>query len=299
MKTLTIYHYDAFTREPNKGNPAGIILNGNDFTEDEMQTIAFKVGFNEVAFLLKSDTADLKIRYFSPKREMDLCGHATISALYALKTRGLLDKKELVTIETKAGILSVSLNSSGTDTLVTMSQATPRFKPFKGSLKTLTHAMGIKESDIDHTLPILYGSTGTWTLLVPINGLGAFKKMKPVNKDFPALLSDYPDASVHPFCLETVHSSSDMHGRHFSSPGTGSVEDSVTGTASGVMGAYYAQFISENFENTKRIIVEQGQEMGKDGRVYVGVSKNNEHIAVSISGHAVYVKSFEVTVDKN
>ncbi|WP_190238699.1 PhzF family phenazine biosynthesis protein, partial [Salipaludibacillus neizhouensis] len=45
MKSITVYHYDAFSKEPDKGNPAGVVLNGDELTDLEMQEIAYKVGF--------------------------------------------------------------------------------------------------------------------------------------------------------------------------------------------------------------------------------------------------------------
>lgn len=63
MKSITVYHYDAFSKEPNKGNPAGVVLSGDQLTDAEMQEIAFKVGFNETAFPVASEAADLKIRF--------------------------------------------------------------------------------------------------------------------------------------------------------------------------------------------------------------------------------------------
>ena len=51
MKTISILHYDAFTEQPDKGNPAGIVLEGEKYTEEEMQKIAKDVGFNETAFV--------------------------------------------------------------------------------------------------------------------------------------------------------------------------------------------------------------------------------------------------------
>lgn len=50
-----------------------------------MQDIAQQVGFNETAFVQNSDFADFKLRYFTPGQEMNLCGHATMATLYALK----------------------------------------------------------------------------------------------------------------------------------------------------------------------------------------------------------------------
>lgn len=53
MKLVKVYHYDAFSIKPNKGNPAGVVLNGDDLTDEEMQEVARKVGFNETAFSVK------------------------------------------------------------------------------------------------------------------------------------------------------------------------------------------------------------------------------------------------------
>lgn len=70
------------------GNLAGVVVEGNQFSELEMQAIAKQVGFNETAFALKSNKADLRLRYFTPGHEMNLCGHATMATIYALKTKG-------------------------------------------------------------------------------------------------------------------------------------------------------------------------------------------------------------------
>ncbi|WP_339184179.1 PhzF family phenazine biosynthesis protein [Oceanobacillus sp. FSL W7-1293] len=298
MKSVTVYHYDAFSKVPNKGNPAGVVLNGDELTDEQMQEVAFKVGFNETAFPVKSETADLGIRFFTPGHEMNLCGHATMATVYALKTKGLFGDKRELTIETKAGILPVRLDSAAEKEItITMNQAAPEFVAFHGSKIDLAHSIGIEESDIHDNLPILYGSTGAWTLLIPINNLEAFRKMKPKNKDFPAILKEMPKSSVHPFCIETYDTDADMHARHFSSPFSGTVEDAVTGTASGVMGAYYADFIKEDRKDVMKLVVEQGHEIGKDGRVGVQVSKNGESYDIQITGNAVFVKDFEIMLE--
>lgn len=290
MKSVTVYHYDAFSQQPNKGNPAGVVFNGDELTEKEMQKVAFKAGFNETAFLVNSDVADLRIRYFTPGHEMNLCGHGTMAAIYALKTKGLLADKETLTIETLAGILPIKLSGNQ----ITMKHASPQFVEFNGSKEDLASSIGLAPADIDEKFPILYGSTGIWTLLVPIKTLAAFKKMKPNNQSFPAILKEMPKASVHPFCLETYDPEAQMHGRHFSSPYSGTIEDPVTGTASGVMGAYYAKYINSDFDKSLKITVEQGQEIGKDGRVLVGITKNKADYDIEITGNAVFVKDFEV-----
>ncbi|MFJ7826590.1 PhzF family phenazine biosynthesis isomerase [Psychrobacillus sp. NPDC096623] len=298
MKSIKVYHYDAFSKEPNQGNPAGVVLNGDELTDAEMQEIAFRVGFNETAFPVKSDVADLRIRFFTPGHEMNLCGHATMSTVYALKSKGLLGDKTKLTIETNAGILPIKINTSvDSEIFITMKQASPQFKEFKGSKEDLAKSIGLKESDLHAGLPILYGSTGIWTLIIPIKQLGAFKKMEPNNKQFPEILKEMPESSIHPFCLDTYDSNADMHARHFSSPYSGTIEDAVTGTASGVMGAFYAKYINNNFKEPLNLIVEQGHEIKKDGRVMVQVSKNEENYDIEITGNAVCVKEFDVLLE--
>jgi len=297
MKSIKVYHYDAFSTEPNKGNPAGVVLNGDELTDDEMQEIAYKVGFNETAYAVKSEVADLKIRYFTPGHEMNLCGHGTIATIYALITKGLLGEKTDLTIETKAGILPIKIISkTESEICITMKQAPPKFVEFNGSKKDLANSIGLEESDIHNDLPIVYGSTGTWTLLIPIKDLNSFKKMQPNNKDFPVILKEMPKVSVHPFCMATYNSDADMHARHFSSPYSGTIEDAVTGTASGVMGAYYAKYIDDAFTEPLNLVIEQGQEIGKNGRVIVQISKNRDTLDIEITGTAVYVNDFDISI---
>ncbi|MED3888831.1 PhzF family phenazine biosynthesis protein [Peribacillus frigoritolerans] len=296
MKTVRVFHYDAFSSKPNKGNPAGVVLDADGLTEKEMQDIAMKVGFNETSFPMESDIADLRIRYFTPGNEMNLCGHATMATIHALKTRGLLDKDELM-IETGAGILPIKIHATaGPDIYITMKQAAPQFEAFNGDKAGLASSLGLDIEDLESELPIVYGSTGLWTLLVPVKERSSFKRMKANNSLFPQLLKEMPRASVHPFCLETYDNDAHMHARHFSSPFSGTLEDPVTGTASGVMGAYYAKYIKDDLEDEVHLLIEQGHEIGKDGRVHVTATKNDGTYDIEITGNAVYVKEFEVEV---
>lgn len=291
MQKIKVYHYDAFSSIPNKGNPAGVVLDGEGLTEQQMQEITAKVGFNETAFPLKSNQADLRIRYFTPGHEINLCGHGTMALLYALKTKGMLGDKKELTIETKAGVLPIRITEDHGGLYMTMRQASPQFRPFNGSLEELARSIGLEPGDIDGTLPVLYGSTGTWTLLVPITSLDAFNRMVPDNKRFPEVLKEMPRSSIHPFCLETNDPEAHMHARHFSSPFSGTIEDPVTGTASGVMGAYYSRYISRQTAATE-LVIEQGLEIGRDGRVRVSVSDNGN--TIEVTGNAVYVDEFDV-----
>ncbi|CAM3431258.1 PhzF family phenazine biosynthesis isomerase [Marinicrinis lubricantis] len=297
MKSIEVAHYDAFSLIPNKGNPAGVVFHADELSEEEMLHVAAQVGFNETAFIVKSNVADIRLRYFTPGHEMNLCGHATMASIYGMYDKGMLDGRSALTIETKAGILPIHI-SRGADEeiLMTMKQAAPQFVPFEGSSADLALSMGLASEDLDDNLPIVYGSTGTWTLLVPIRKLEVFQRMKPNQSQFPMLLKEMPRASVHPFCLETYDPKAHMHARHFSSPYSGTVEDPVTGTASGVMGAYYSKYIRQATDAELNLIVEQGMEIGRDGRVHVKVIQVEEQAEVYMTGTAVYVDQFEVQI---
>ncbi|MBO1130225.1 PhzF family phenazine biosynthesis isomerase, partial [Bacillus paramycoides] len=210
-----------------------------------------------------------------------------------------LEEKSNLMIETKAGILPIQIGvKENGETFIKMRQAAPQFKEFTGSKEELAHSIGLEVNDLDVSLPIVYGSTGNWTVIVPIKNLDACERMKPNNEMFPSVLKEIPNASIHPICLDTYDELAQMHGRHFSSAYAGTIEDPVTGTASGVMGAYYAMYLEKDFDHEMELIVEQGQEIHKDGRVTVYVTKveGDANLQIDIAGTAVYVKEFEVSI---
>ena len=73
-----VYHVDAFTSQPFRGNSAGVVFPADNLSEAQMQLIARELGHSETAFLLHSDDSDVRIRYFTPTVEVPICGHATV-----------------------------------------------------------------------------------------------------------------------------------------------------------------------------------------------------------------------------
>lgn len=121
--------------------------------------------------------------------------------------------------------------------------------------------------------------------------------MKPNQKIFPQILKELPRSSIHPFAVDSEKEGTFI-ARHFSSPFSGTTEDSVTGTAAGVMGAYSLNHIYTKDE-IKEISVFQGRHVQKEGTVLVQVEKGREGLhEVSISGTACLNGEFEVTIGK-
>ncbi len=295
--TIRVLHWEAFSTQPGQGNPAGVVLDAASLSDRQMQEIARLMGFNETAFLLPSQVADLRLRYFTPGHEVDLCGHATVASLLArhAATREALPRQ--LTFETLAGVLPMAL-SHGEDgnPLVHMQQARAQFADFAGDRAALAGALGIDPEDIATQWPTLYGSTGLWTLVVPIRTLAAIQRMRPSSDRFPDILQEMPRVSVHPFCLETLDPTAHLHARHFSSPYSGTVEDPVTGTASGVLGAYYDKFIESSRQGP--LVVEQGTEVGRNGRVQVWATPVDDSYEVSIAGTGCPVAEVNLEIDE-
>ncbi len=77
------YIVDAFTDKIFSGNPAAVCVLDNFPSEDIMQSIAAENNLSETAFVVKENNR-YHIRWFTPKKEIDFCGHATLATSFVL-----------------------------------------------------------------------------------------------------------------------------------------------------------------------------------------------------------------------
>ena len=77
MKT---YFVDSFTNQKFKGNPAAVCIVESSLDNAIMQSIAAEIGFSETAFIQQIKDNVYNIRFFTPKIEIPLCGHATLAS---------------------------------------------------------------------------------------------------------------------------------------------------------------------------------------------------------------------------
>lgn len=97
---------DAFTDSLFKGNPAGVCLLDRELDSAVLQQIAFENNLFETAFLLEKDGA-LLLRWFTPRVEIDLCGHATLATAFVYMNFVKPGAQE-VEFKTKSGVLTVA-----------------------------------------------------------------------------------------------------------------------------------------------------------------------------------------------
>ena len=117
-ETLKLYQVDAFTNKAFSGNPAAVCMLKKPISDRLMQAIASEMNLSETAFVLPIDNAFVEkastysLRWFTPKFEVPLCGHATLAA-----SAVLFDELEIpfseISYETKSGSLIAKKDEEG------------------------------------------------------------------------------------------------------------------------------------------------------------------------------------------
>jgi len=103
---IPYYHVDAFTGDLFAGNPAGVCILSAFLADSIMQKIAAENRHSETAFVVPRADGDFDLRWFTPKVEDVLCGHATLASAYVLALR----KHDVwpVRFHTRSGMLTVA-----------------------------------------------------------------------------------------------------------------------------------------------------------------------------------------------
>jgi PhzF family phenazine biosynthesis protein len=102
----TIFQVDAFTDKPFKGNPAGVMILTEEVSADWMQKIAFEMNLSETAFIIPREN-DFQIRYFTPTKEVPLCGHATLASAHIIFELGLKMVNETIRFKAEGADLTI------------------------------------------------------------------------------------------------------------------------------------------------------------------------------------------------
>ncbi len=288
MPTYPFWQVDAFTRQALGGNPAAIIFDADDLTDDQMQALAVEMNLSETTFVMRSQVADFKVRFFTTAEEIPLAGHPTIATFHALAEAGRItgEGRVRVTQELKVGVLPVEIDLwDGKPQRVIMTQRAPQFLHTYAPAPWAA-ALGISAEDILAETPVQTVSTGTPQLMIPIRSLEALGRIAPDEQALLQLRAEGDWFSLHAFTTETLDPAHAAHSRHFA-PGDGMFEDPVTGSATGNMAAYLFYY---GIEARRTFTVEQGHLLNRPGLVDVEIDGTPDAItAVRIAGSAVTV----------
>lgn len=295
MKEVIIYQIDSFTKEKFKGNPAGVVLNAENMTSEEMQLIARELNNSETAFVFKPDNPkenfDYHVRYFTPTTEVPSCGHATIAALYAKAQEDQLDPC-IVAIHTQIGILPIHIERKDNDYLITMTQGKFELSPaFDTSItQRIVLALGLTMDDLEEKCPVQIASTGHSKVMIGIKNNRTLNHLVPDLTALTKLSKEIGCNGYFVFTFDTDEKEILTNGRMFA-PAIGISEDPVTGNANGPLGGYLIHNkIIETADGIFEFTGKQGEAINRIGEVKVQVSvKDSQPDIIRITGNAVGV----------
>ncbi|KKP68162.1 MAG: Phenazine biosynthesis protein PhzF family [Candidatus Roizmanbacteria bacterium GW2011_GWA2_35_19] len=289
---IKVYLLSAFGVSKDGGNLAGVVLNADFLTDNQKKSISRTVNYSETAFVSSSNKADYKVAFFTPKDEVNLCGHATIAAYSLLHQKHLL-KSGVYKQELKSEILPIEIADDG---LILMDQALPIFSE-EILIKKITNIFNIPESIILKTkLKSQIVSTGLRDIFLPIINREALFNLKPDLNKMRALNKETHTVGFHAFTLNTININSLAHCRNFA-PLYGINEEAATGSSSGALACYLFRNKTLKNINVNKLMFEQGYSMGKPSKIHVLLEEKNEAIKrVRIGGKAILFGEKEIEI---
>jgi len=220
-----IFTVDAFTDKPFSGNPAGVCILSEDHDELWMQSIAREMNLSETAFLRKVDDG-YNLRWFTPKVEVELCGHATLASAHILFERGYLKRGEQARFHTRSGLLTATSKENWIELDFPKQPVTPTSQPagliealgvrpkFVGK-NVLYYIVEVDSEEIVRGMSPNYGQLAS----VPVNGVAVTSKASTPGFDFVS---------------------------RFFAPTFGIDEDPVTGSSHCGLGPYWEERLRKN-----------------------------------------------------
>lgn len=271
---------DAFTAQPFTGNGCAVVYEADDLTDEICKAVTRETGLVECTFLCRSDRADVRIRYFVADRELPFAGHPTVATVASLYDRGHVSAGR-ITVETRAGVVPVTIEETEDGTWIAMMQNAPAFGPYVPEA-TVADVFGLPADEV--AAPPRVVSTGlpvVVTLLRDQDALSAARLNVDALRAFQTGL-DWPDP-IEPFLvtLGGATSAGDTFSRLLLPPPL-PAEDPFTGSATGAMAAY---LWSEGLIDSPRFVAEQGHWMGRPGHAGVEVQGDRDAITgVRVAG---------------
>ena len=231
---------DAFTDTPFKGNPAGVCLVDLQLTDERMLQIAQELNLSETAFLTPVESGgSFAIRYFSPKMEIPLCGHATLGSAKVIFTIHKLNEVHFINIQ-KLDLLAKQSNGQ-----IVMEFPVYETWPADAPLALLA-ALGI-----DAIKNSVYNEE-TKILLLEIADTEMLAGLDP---DFVALQRSHDSINGVLVTAPSELDGYDFHSRYFW-PWSGTNEDPVTGGTHTFLAKYWAQRLGKtkmrSFQSSNR-----------------------------------------------
>ena len=290
LRRLTLAQVDVFTQVPFEGNPLAVVLEADDLSADIMRAIAREMNLSETAFVSAARGSEVPVRFFTPRREVPVCGHGTLGAQF-VRARALGLDHGSVRQRSPGGVWTVRWEAREEGTFLTMVQGPVHLgRRWGGSQRDeLLGALGLDGRDLVSGWPIDTVSTGHAKVMVPVASSDVLTQLDP---DMDALdtLSGRTGVGGY-FVFSADERSSRTKARMFG-PALGIPEDPVNGSGHGPLGAYlrerggvFADWVEHGFWSS------MGDHLGRPGKVWVRGASETE---VEVGGFVTPVFETEI-----
>lgn len=270
MKKVNVKTLYAFSIKGSGGNPAGVVLNADTFSNKEKQNIAAKTGLSETAFVSKSEKAQFKLEFFTPLRQIAHCGHATIATFTYLKQMNLISG-DRSSKETADGTREIYFEND----LAFMEQNAPVYTSVENDLDEILSSVNLSKSDLAEGQAPEIINTGNSFLIIPVRNVDVLKKITPDLEQIRNYSEKRDLIGFYPFSALTGNvavATARMFGPRF-----GIAEESGTGMAAGPLACYLHR---NNPGLSTKLILKQGEFMPKPSPSLIRVNLVIENNAI-------------------
>lgn len=288
-----LFIVDAFATKPFGGNPAAVVTLDEDDTpptDEYLQAVASEMNLSETAFIAPADNGEhghFRLRWFTPLREVDLCGHATLATAQVLYDLGKIDLHTPIIFHTRSGKLEArpfvddgGSFAEGHRGGVGVKIMLPIDPPVEAPLPDgLLEAMGLGEDDVLYTGHGTAGDAYDW--LIEVASPEVVALLSPHCAHVGKLTAE-PARGV---CVSAVEGEG-VYSRCFY-PAYGIDEDPVTGSAHCMIGPHFAKKLGRETVHCRQGGVRQG-------KLLVTPREN----VVELAGRAITIVRGELTVEK-
>ena len=251
MKTLRLFQIDAFASDIFLGNPAAVCPLDSWLEESVMQDIAAENNLSETAFLV-AENDGYRIRWFTPREEVPLCGHATLASAFVVFTE-LEPERDSIRFQSVSGELIVQRDGN----LLNMDFPAYAMEHCAESPADLLQGLNIEPQEV-----FIVQATPNYYALYETED-----QVRSIAPDFKIIERLHPYGVV----VTAPGQSSDCVSRYFV-PGFGIPEDPVTGSTHSALVPFWSKRLNKQKIHARQVSRRGGELFCEDrgGRVRIG-----------------------------
>ncbi len=281
MRTRRFVQCDVFSTTPAKGNGLAVVLDADDLSTEEMQDFATWTNLAETTFLLppENETADYRVRIFTPKREMLFAGHPTLGSCASWLHWGGVPKEDGV-VRQECAIGIVEIDQTGTVPAFAAPPTKTSALP-EENRAAICNALNIPDGAIVQTALLENGPV--WQVfeldsadaVLALDGTGVrWPEFKPTG-----LIGPHPEGSELDYEVRML------------APSSGMDEDPITGSLNSALACWMA----EQDRLSHDLLIAQGTKIGRKGRVHIR-RDGADPSRILIGGHTNILIRGELTI---